>query len=311
MPATRNLVIGCDGTWNDNDTGAPTNVVKILGACINRNLEKYYIEGVGTAHWEALPGGIYGANIDRQILGAYNFLWKKFRDNNWQRDQNRIFVFGFSRGAYAARRLAGLVSFAGIPVKNKDRELGWNLYCNQDAESMAQLKSEGRFFDYPIEVLGVWDTVKTTTDRDFNDNKLPSAVVAGYHAMAIDEKRRFFPVLKWNANPRARQVWFAGVHSDVGGGYSETGLSDTALHWMIDSVYDHKLPFKASVLNKLKTSKNPNGELHDSYQGIWVPLGKKTRSISSTALVHESVQERMQQGYSPGNLPSAPTFVPR
>ena len=159
MPAMRNLVIGCDGTWNDNDTGTPTNVVKILDACRNKNLEKYYIEGVGTAHWEALPGGVYGANIDRQILGAYNFLWKMFRQKKWAREQNRIFMFGFSRGAYAARRLAGLVSFTGIPVKNADRELGWQLYLNQDADSMAQLKEERRFFDQPIEALGVWDTL--------------------------------------------------------------------------------------------------------------------------------------------------------
>lgn len=307
--AMRNLVIGCDGTWNDNDTGARTNVFKILNACLNKNLEKYYTEGVGTAHWEALPGGIYGANIDRQILGAYNFLWKMFRNKDWDKDQNRIFVFGFSRGAYAARRLAGLVSFAGIPKKDADRELGWNLYLNKDVDSMAQLKAEGRFFDHPIEVLGVWDTVKTTTDPDFDDHKLPKAVVRGYHAMAIDEKRTFFPILKWNANKRARQVWFAGVHSDVGGGYEKTGLSDTALQWMIDSVYDHALPFKATAIKQLK--KNANGELHNSYQGVWIPFGTKKRSISNNALVHQSVEKRMKKGYEPKNLPANPTFVKR
>lgn len=307
MAEVRNLVIGCDGTWNDNDTGSPTNVVKILAACLERNLEKYYMEGVGTAHWEALPGGIYGANIDRQILGAYNFLGKMFRDRNWEREQNRIFMFGFSRGAYAARRLAGLVSFSGIPVKDADRELGWHLYLNRDTESMEQLKSEGRFFDYPIEVLGVWDTVKTTTDPDFNDNILPKAVVAGYHGMAIDEKRSFFPILKWNPNQRARQVWFAGVHSDVGGGYEKTGLSDTALKWMIDSVYSHGLQFKASAIKKLKN--NANGTLHDSYTGVWIPFGTRVRSISNTALVHQSVEKRMNKGYAPKNLPASPTFV--
>lgn len=307
--AVRNLVIGCDGTWNDNDTGAPTNVVKILDACMNKNLEKWYMEGVGTAHWEALPGGIYGASIDRQILGAYNFLGKKFRDKDRAKEDNRIFIFGFSRGAYAARRLAGLVSFAGIPVKDADRELGWHLYLNRDTDSMMQLKAEGRFFDYPIEVLGVWDTVKTTTDPDFDDHKLPKAVVAGYHGMAIDEKRTLFPVLKWDANQRVRQVWFAGVHSDVGGGYDSTGLSDIALQWMIDSVYDHQLPFKASAIKKLK--KDPNGELHDSYQGVWIPFGTKVRAIGKTALVHKSVGDRMKKGYAPKNLPTNPTFVER
>lgn len=307
--AVRNLVIGCDGTWNDNDTGAPTNVVKVLDACLNKNLEKWYMEGVGTARWEALPGGIYGANIDRQILGAYNFLCRMFRDKSRAKEDNRIFIFGFSRGAYAARRLAGLISFAGIPVKDADRELGWNLCLNQDADSMMQLKAEGRFFDHPIEVLGVWDTVKTTTDPDFDDHKLPKAVVAGYHAMAIDEKRTFFPLLKWNANPRVRQVWFAGVHSDVGGGYNNSSSSDIVLKWMIDSVYDHNLPFKAGAIKKLK--KDANGVLHDSYQGIWVPFGTKVRAIGKNALVHKSVEERMKNGYAPKNLPANPTFVER
>ena len=303
----RNLVIGCDGTWNDNDTGASTNVVKILDACKNRNLEKYYMEGVGTAHWEALPGGIYGANIDRQILGAYNFLAKMFRNKDWERKDNRLFIFGFSRGAYAARRLAGLVSFTGIPVKDADRELGWNLYLNKDVDSMAHLKAEGRFFDHPIEVLGVWDTVKTTTDPDFDDRILPEAVVAGYHAMAIDEKRTFFPILKWDKNIKARQVWFAGVHSDIGGGYKETGLSDISLQWMIDSVYAHGLLFKASAVKNLKS--NPDGKLHNSYQGIWIPFGSKTRTIGKNDLVHQSVETRMKKGYEPDNLPPTPTFV--
>jgi uncharacterized protein (DUF2235 family) len=307
--AIRNLVIGCDGTWNDNDTGAPTNVAKILDACVNRNLEKYYMEGVGTAHWEALPGGIYGANIDRQILGAYNFLGRMFRQKDPARDNNRIFIFGFSRGSYAARRLAGLISFAGIPVKDRDRELGWHLYLNKDADSTAQLKADGRFFDYPIEVLGVWDTVKTTTDPDFDDRKLPKAVIAGYHAMAIDEKRTFFPVLKWNADNRARQIWFAGVHCDIGGGYNESDLSDITLRWMIDSVYDHKLLFKASAIKKLK--KDVNGTLHDSCQGIWLPFGAKARTVGKNDLVHESVQKRLSNGYAPGNLCENPTFVER
>lgn len=307
--AVRNLVIGCDGTWNDTDTDAKTNVVKILDACLNRNLEKWYMEGVGTAHWEALPGGIAGANIDRQILGAYNFLWNKFRDQGRAKEENRIFIFGFSRGAYAARRLAGLVSFAGIPVKDADRELGWDLYLQQDTDSMMQLKAEGRFFDHPIEVLGVWDTIKTTTDPDFGDQELPKAVMAGYHAMAIDEKRSFFPVLKWDAHPRVRQVWFAGVHSDIGGGYDSTGLSDIALQWMIDSVYDHNLPFKASALKNL--NKDVNGELHESYKGVWVGLGTKVRTVDESDLVHKSVEERMKNGYAPKNLSLNPTFVER
>ncbi len=78
---------------------------------------------------------------------------------------------------------------------------------------------------------------------------------------------------------------------------------------MIDSIYDHGLQFKASAIKKLK--KNANGVLHDSFKGIWKVFGTKTRSISKTALVHQSVEKRMNNGYAPKNLPDNPTFVKR
>jgi uncharacterized protein (DUF2235 family) len=302
------LIIGCDGTWNDTDNAALTNVAKILGACSARNQVTHYEEGVGTAHWEALPGGIYGKGLERQILGAYRFLRKRFADPDWQREENKVFIFGFSRGSYAARRLAGLLAQCGVPGKAGDIELGWQLYLKRDALSAAELKKRGRFFDIPVEMLGVWDTVKTTSDEDFNDHNLPGCVVAGYHAMAIDEKRKFFPVLKWNNEARVKQTWFVGVHSDVGGGYNECGLSDIALQWMIDHAFRHGLRCKASVVNNLK--KDPCGKLHDSYDGIWKAFGARQRLIAKSAIVHSSTKERMQTmaGYKPANLPAEPNY---
>lgn len=309
MPRFRNLIIGCDGTWNDTEEPAQTNVVKILDACLSKNQVTHYEEGVGTAHLEALPGGIYGKGLDRQILGAYRFLRKRYADTDWSHDENKIFIFGFSRGSYAARRLAGLISQCGIPAKAGDVELAWQLYLNRDFESARHLKEKGAFINAPIEMLGVWDTVKTTTDPDFNDHKLPDCVVAGYHAMAIDEKRKFFPVLKWNNEPRVKQLWFAGVHSDVGGGYKQAGLSNIALKWMVDQAYNHGLLVKNSVMSKLKP--DPVGVLHDSYDGIWKAFGTKTRAIARNALLHESVKTRLQKApeYKPGNLPADPDYT--
>jgi uncharacterized protein (DUF2235 family) len=308
MAKVRNLIVGCDGTWNDTDESALTNVAKILSACTAKNQLTHYEEGVGTAHWEALPGGIYGKGLDRQILGAYRFLRKRFADKDWQREENKVFIFGFSRGSYAARRLAGLISHCGVPKKAGDVELAWQLYLKRDDLSAEDLKARGVFFNIPVEMLGVWDTVKTTTDEDFNDHKLPDCVVAGYHAMAIDEKRKFFPVLKWNNEARVKQTWFSGVHSDVGGGYDECGLSDIALQWMIDRGYGHGLRCKASAIKKLK--KDSCGELHDSYDGIWKAFGTRKRSIAKSAAIHDSVQERMQKmvGYRPSNLPAEPNY---
>ena len=304
----RNLIIGCDGTWNDTDASATTNVYKILQACMSKNQVTHYEEGVGTAHWEALPGGIYGKGLDRQILGAYRFLRKRFADTDWNREETKVFIFGFSRGAYAARRLAGLITHCGVPVKAGDIELAWQLYLKRDAPSADLLKERGSLFDIPVEMLGVWDTVKTTTDEDFNDNKLPECVSAGYHAMAIDERRKFFPVLRWNKNVRVKQTWFSGVHSDVGGGYKECGLSDIALKWMIDHAYRHGLKFKASAVNKLE--EDPCGMLHDSYDGIWKAFGTRMRFIAQSAVVHTSIRERIDKlpDYHPTNLPPEPNY---
>lgn len=308
MAKIRNLIIGCDGTWNDTDESALTNVAKILNACASKNQVTHYEEGVGTAHWEALPGGIYGKGLDRQILGAYRFLRIRFTDTGWAKEDNKVFIFGFSRGSYAARRLAGLIEHCGIPKKASDVELAWQIYLKRDIDSAKALKDKGVLFDIPVEVLGVWDTVKTTTDEDFNDNKLPKCVIAGYHAMAIDEKRKFFPVLKWNKNTRVKQTWFSGVHSDVGGGYSECGLSDITLLWMIDHVYEHGLNFKASEVKKCKP--DYSDVLHDSYVGIWKAFGTKARTIAKTAAVHTSTKERILNvpSYTPSNLPTEPNY---
>ncbi len=309
MAKFRNLIIGCDGTWNEIGDGK-TNVAKILEACVATQQVMHYEEGVGTAPGEALIGGLTGKGLDRQILGAYRFLRKRFADRDWAREENKVFIFGFSRGAYAARRLAGLITHCGIPAKADDVQVGWNFYKNKDTDSAERLKEEGRFFNIKVEVLGVWDTVKATKTEDFNDKKIPKCVVAGYHAMAIDEKRKGFPVLKWNNGPRVSQMWFPGAHSDVGGGYKECGLSNIALKWMIDCVHRHNLIFKASAVKRFKG--NPCGKLHSPHNEItWKVLGHKTRSIAKSATIHISTKKRMQEvkSYKPANLPEEPIYM--
>ena len=127
--------------------------------------------------------------------------------------------------------------------------------------------------------------------------------------MAIDEKRKFFPVLKWNDEARVTQTWFPGVHSDVGGGYNECGLSNAALLWMIDHAYEHGMRFKASAVEKLKAA--PCSMLHDSYNGTWKAFGTRVRSIAKSAAVHVSAKERVQKmaDYNPSNLPEEPNYV--
>jgi uncharacterized protein (DUF2235 family) len=315
MTRSRSLIVGLDGTWNEptllaNGKPVGTNVVKFLSALTKTNQVQHYESGVGTRAWEALPGGVYGYGLDKRIRGAYRFLGKRFRDRDWARDENRIFVLGFSRGAYSARRLAGLIAHSGLPVKSRDEETGWEMYVEKDAESAKALKAEGRFFDAPIEMVGVWDTVKATNDRDYGDNVLSANVVAGYHAMAIDERRKHFPVVRWNKEARVTETWFAGVHADVGGGYDEMALSDIALRWMMKAAHRHGLRFRAAYARD-KVRPRSRGTIHESFAGIWLSLGQTRRRIRKADAIHKSVKTRLDAvaSYQPSNLPADPVYV--
>ena len=315
MTKNRNIIVGLDGTWNEPErqpdgTVTGTNVVKFLSALMKRGQVQHYESGAGTRAWEALPGGIYGYGLDKRILGAYRFLRRCYNESGVTPENNSLFIFGFSRGAYAARRLSGLLAHSGVPVKAADVELGWQIYLNRDKKSAKAFKKEGRFFDVPIEMLGVWDTVKATNDADYNDKKLSPNVVAGYHAMAVDEVRKFFPILRWQEDQRVREVWFSGSHSDVGGGCVEMDLSDVALLWMIRCAAKHGLKFKKSYIERHVNPSLP-GHVHDCFTGIWKPYGKSHRDITTHCPVHQSVATQVKSAadYSPENLPSKPYFV--
>jgi uncharacterized protein (DUF2235 family) len=307
----RNLIVGLDGTWNDPtqvDEGraAPTNVAKFL-SMLKSGQRVHYEEGVGAGMWEAVRGGIYGFGLDERILGAYRFLCQRFADDGWKREQNKVFLLGFSRGAYAARRLCGLIAHSGIPADVDDTELGFELYKTRDVDSPQALKKKRRFFEIGVEMVGVWDTVKATNDADYHDSELSLNAVAGYHAMAIDEKRKVFPVLRWNGDRRVTQVWFAGVHADVGGGYAAVGLSDIALQWMVLRGLDHGLDFKEKAFFEL--APRFDGPLHKSNGGVWKAFGEASRVIETGDLVHPSVAQRIEKitRYRPA-LPRKPRY---
>lgn len=315
MSTSKNIIVGLDGTWNEPEKRADgsvtgTNVVKFLSALMKRDQLQHYESGAGTRAWEALPGGIYGYGLDKRILGAYRFLRRAISEAQKKNQQPKVFIIGFSRGAYAARRLCGLLAHSGIPVKAKDIEHGWEMYLNRDKKSAKALKSDQRFYDVEIEAVIVWDTVKATNDPDYNDKLLSSNVRAGYHAIAVDEVRKFFPVLRWLKDSRVKEVFFPGSHSDIGGGCLEQDLSDVTLAWAIQIAAKHGLRFKKSYIEKHVKPSLP-GHIHDCFTGIWIPYGKHHRAITANCAVHQAVASQMKKdvAYSPANLPSKPTFV--
>lgn len=282
----RRLVVCTDGTWNDPAKDEPTNVYKIARA-VQRTGEDgspqvvYYHAGVGTGTdiVDRVIGGATGLGISKNIRDAYNFLML-----NYQPD-DQIFLFGFSRGAYTARSLAGLIRNAGIlrPERGHLFRDAYELYRNRDrdahpdAPASLRFRADNAYPDARIHFIGVWDTVGSLgvpltfgpTLRkligapfgkkflyEFHDVGLSSFVDHAYHAVAIDEKREPFRPTLWTVkpdSPRAagqsfEQRWFRGVHSNVGGGYAAAGLSDAALLWMAEAASRHGLGLDVGIL---------------------------------------------------------------
>lgn len=311
--SVRNIVIAFDGTSNKpdlNDDGVNTssNVYLFKKALKNKRSKPtrcVYEQGVGTKYGEFILGNAFGKGLESRIQRAYRSLQNLLTDGKF--DENKIFIIGFSRGAYSARRLAALLDYSGIPSNIKDWTIGWNNFILQNLE-VGELKQSGAFLDVKVKMIGVWDTVKAAPQiPDFHDEKLPKNVEYAYHAMSIDEKRKQFQVLRWKRDKRVKQLWFPGVHSNVGGGYADKGLSDIALKWMMDCACEHGLEFKDSYVDS-NVRPDINGTLVDSLDG-W-KFGSTTRVILKTDVLHASVKERIESdtSYRPDNLPEAPMY---
>jgi len=256
-------IITCsDGTWNkpnEKDEGviSPTNVWKLYDLIALKDMNgvvqiPFYDEGVGTEWYDHLIGGLFGMGINQNIIQAYQFI----ADNYEQGDE--IYLFGFSRGAYTARSVAGFIRNSGLLRKEYIDKLeeAFLLYKRRDdkskpdADEAVEFRKNYCFDNVRIKFIGVWDTVgelgiplevfneinRDLLDCRFYDVKLSSYVDYAYHAVAIDEHRKQFLPTLWeqqqdekDAQQVMEQMWFTGAHCDVGGGYNEHGLSDCAL----------------------------------------------------------------------------------
>ena len=314
---TRNLILLFDGTCNKAQSGGDdneTNVEKLyrlLPKSYRRNV--HYEEGVGVKSKEEISGGAFGAGIDERILGAYRFLQSRYADPDVE---NRLFIFGFSRGAYTARSLSGLVTSCGLldlsKLKNDDKiwhrvEAAEDAYRRklsrrQWAKDWA-FHGKGPKFKMTIDLVGVWDTVgalgipddmalleelaSDPTRHHFHDTDLGDTVIHARHAVAIDERRLdFSPTLWTNLDGRppettAKQIWFTGVHGDIGGGYFLRGLGDITLEWMLTEASEQGLEFRNGAQQQLKP--DPQGILHDSVTGVFAKRPTGPRSVPNLA----------------------------
>ncbi len=274
----KRLVVCCDGTWNKPDSQNITNVEKLA-----RTVQSdpsvtggayqlvYYVSGVGAGSYAAdrLLGGAFGFGLFHNVIASYRFLAQNYEPGD------EIFILGFSRGAYTARSVAGMVGRVGLLTKlslvEERLPAAVHMYQHTDMPDGAFGASVDEFRHdhcHPAKVnfLGVFDTVGALGVPGFmrhaprfHDVQLSSQVLRARHALAVDETRLKFAPSFWEApadlpdapteDERVKQVWFEGAHSDVGGGYHDTGLSDTSLLWMAREAHDAGLVFDVPLLS--------------------------------------------------------------
>ncbi len=304
----KRIVIFADGTWNSPNNGLATNVLQMARGIkpIAGDVEQvaFYDWGVGTDR-KKIAGGITGAGIDKNILDCYRFIV-----HNYQKG-DKLFFFGFSRGAYTVRSLAGFIRNCGL-LKRKFADqipVAYKLYRKR-AKSTGPNEPQAENFrrDFavaditPIEFIGVWDTVGalgipvpfwgTLGEREFlfHDTEPSKIIQHARHALAIDENRVDFEPTAWSDKPGLdlKQVWFSGVHSDIGGGYKEAGLSHIASQWISNEAIKFGLQLESHFLNSLQA--NPADKKHNERTGIYRARKELVREI--TGAVHVSVKTR-------------------
>jgi uncharacterized protein (DUF2235 family) len=352
----KNIVICCDGTNGEFRLKGDTNVVRLYSLLVHdREQVAFYDPGLGTMGapgaltalaraWTRLLGLAFGYGLDERITEAYEQLMASYDEGD------RIFLFGFSRGAYTVRALASMLEMFGLVDRGNDTLVPYiTRMFKHGGEERFRLAQEFKWMmsrPCPIHFVGVWDTV-SSVGWFTKPLKLPytannPSIANGRHAVSIDERRGFFRQNLWGPPSKGqdlKQVWFAGVHSDVGGGYPvrESGLANVTLRWMLDESVAKGLRIdseqKERVLASPDGGADVDGPVHDSLSLLWwplefiprpvyhsngvggsshweIPLGRRRR-MPAGAVLDATVRARMASkalAYRPPNLPIQYSF---
>lgn len=341
----KRIVICFDGTANQIGAGNLTNVAKIFEMVAKDDPASqlaYYDPGVGTlappsAHWRVtrtlslLFEQAFGIGLKDNVAQAYRYLMQQWRPGD------EIYIFGFSRGSYTARALAGMLVRPGLMRPGSENLLGYAIekYAingefskNQHAEwdefgrafcwhtdreplfSIVHQRDPEQVSHYavPVAYLGLWDTVKAAGFLGFGSlewpytRSLPNAVRIR-HAVSIDERRRPYREYLVERHPLGlEERWFAGVHADVGGTFPDHRLATIALKWVTDGIVgDLALDAAAYERQCAVTEDFSDAPIHDNGK-LWYLVGRRRRPMGPDALVHPSVLVRRKD--NPSYLPN-------
>lgn len=373
--AGRNLVVLADGTGNSAAKAFKTNVWRLYQALDLTDGSQLAVfgDGVGTSSFKPLQvlGLALGIGVKRNVLNLYKFLCRNYND------RDRIWAFGFSRGAFTVRVLAGLIHHEGLVSFRSEAELNRNAVAayrayrskafptklpwvrwgrvardrviaawNRAVGSRTYKEIKDETFErgrhrINLHFVGVWDTVaayglpideltqavdKWVWPMSFRDTSLLTNVDNARHALSLDDERRTFFPIPWNEtaerklqaedpsipDERLLQVWFAGVHASVGGGYPDDALAHVPLCWMIEEARKKGLRFKPWAIQSYVALASPTGRIYDSRAGTGAFYRYQPRNVAmlmgeeNRPLVHHSVVTRMAQGndgYAPISIP--------
>ncbi|CAB4472915.1 unnamed protein product [Rhizophagus irregularis] len=265
----RNIVVMCDGTWNNPNS--QTNVFTLYKELIERDYEQHilYIDGIGIGElaWNFIVDGAMALSLDNKIKEGYRFIVDHYHPDD------DIWLFGFSRGAYTARCIAGMLRNCGILNReinpdqiDKSVDLAYGFYRDRDLAKHPEAKASEEFkksFSYPdskkpiIKFLGLWDTVGAHglpgyvigdgfKYLEFYDQTVPSIVKNACQALATHENNAFFGpcrILPNKSGTIVKETWFPGVHSEIGGGAflsfkGNERITNATLLWMIENIVE-------------------------------------------------------------------------
>jgi len=326
----KNIVVFSDGTGQEGGKGAGTNVYKLFNMVLDRAPKQiaFYDRGLGTG-WRRVTGMAGGAGISQNIMECYEFIFDNYSTGD------EVFLFGFSRGATTVRSLSGFIHLFGMLPKSR-RELiaqAYKIYKINDLkkreDAAAAFVAKHHTMWCKVKFLGVWDTVAAlgvpiksidvlidkipVFEHKFHNLRLSKSVTHGRHALAIDDERQTFHPTLWDKKlhdgQTMKQVWFCGMHTDVGGGYDEQELSDVPLQWMLKEASALGLEIYSD--HSVKVDPNADGTMHDSRGSTLTRFyRKKVRSWPTDThgkpVVHQSVLDRK---LNQKNLPN-PSYKP-
>jgi len=312
-PVTHVIIL--DGTMSSLQEGEETNAgltYRLLAEMGGANLSLFYEAGLQWRSWRNSWDVIVGKGINRQIKRAYGYLASRYRPGD------RIFLFGYSRGAYAVRSLAGVIDEIGLlkaeHATERNVELIYRHYrAGGRSDAAAAFRAAWCHAETDIEMIGAWDTVKALGVRLplvwklsekahlFHNHRLSRCVKAGFHALALEETRTAYAPVMWQSDSgwsgRLEQVWFAGTHGDVGGqlggGHEARPLANIPLVWMLSQA-----EFRGLALPERWRDRFPCDPLAPSI-GTWRGLGKlfllrtrRTVGADPSERLHESAMAR-------------------